>query len=72
MVGPGVLRAIVRREDAVLDQRSNAFCAKFLAETHMVVALVGAKAPQVACVPQGDLRAEIRLVGPLRTTTNVR
>lgn len=56
---------------AVLDQRSNASCAKFLAETHMVVALVGAKGPQVALRNAGDLRAEIRLVGPLRTTTNV-
>ncbi len=55
----------------MLDQRSDTLSAEFLAEAHVVVALVGDEAPQVVCVPQGDLQADIRPIGPLRTTMDV-
>jgi len=37
----------------------------------VVVALVGGEGEQVACVPQGDLRADIRDVGPLRAAMDI-
>jgi len=65
------MRVVVGCEDAVFNQRSHVFCAKFFSEAHIVVAFVGGEAPQVACVSQGDLRADVRPVRPLRATVNV-
>lgn len=68
---PRVVRVIVRREDTVFDQWTHVFSMQFLTEAHIVVALVGGETEQVARVPQGDLRADIRPIGPLRTAMDV-
>lgn len=62
---------IVGRENTVLDERTDALGSESVAETHVVIALVSSQTEQVACVSQGDLRADVRSVGPLRTTVNV-
>jgi len=53
---------IERIHDPVLDQRSDAVVAEFVAEGFGVVAAVGSEAPQVARIPAGDLRADLRIV----------
>src|SRR5699024_5891553 len=68
---PRVVRVIVGGEETVFDQRTDAFGSESLAEAHVVVALVGGQTEQVARVPQGDLWANVRSVGPLRATVNV-
>jgi hypothetical protein len=55
----------------MLDQRTDTFSSEFFAEAHVIVALVGGETPQVTCVPQSDLWADLRPAGPLRAAMNV-
>lgn len=48
--------------DAVLDQRSDAVLAEFVAEGFRVVASVGSEAPEVAGVSAGNLWTDLRIV----------
>jgi hypothetical protein len=47
VLDPCVVRVILRCEDAMLDQRTDAFSAEFFAEAHIVVALVAGETPQI-------------------------
>jgi hypothetical protein len=72
VVGSRVVRVIVRCEDTVFDERSEASRSKGFAEAHAVVALVSGEATKVACVPQGDLRTDAHPTRPLRTAVEVK
>jgi len=48
------VHAIIRSEDAVLDQRTNPEVSKFLVEAHVIRAFVSDQAAKIARVPQGD------------------
>jgi len=61
-VHAGVVSVIEWIHDPVLDQRSDAVFAEFVAEGFRVIASVGGEASQVAGVPPGDLRADLRIV----------
>lgn len=58
--------------DPVLDQRSDAVFAEFVAEGFCVVSSVGSEAPQVARRNAGDLRADLRIVFLARCGVDVR
>jgi hypothetical protein len=55
----------------MLDQRTDAFSSEFFAQAHVVVAFVGGETSQVARRNAGDLRADLRTVGPLRAAMDV-
>src|SRR5699024_7773481 len=72
VVDSSVVGVVVRCEDAVFDERSDASRSKGLAEAHAVVALVSGEAAKVACVPQDDLRTDSHPTRPLRTAVEVK
>jgi hypothetical protein len=71
VVNSCVVGMIVGCEHTVFDERSHVGGSQGFAETHIVVALVCGKAPTVACVPQGDIRADPCSIRPLRATVEV-
>ena len=56
------MSVIERVHDSVLDKRSDAVVAEFVAEGFRVVATVSGETPQVTGVASIDLRADCRIV----------
>jgi hypothetical protein len=71
-IHPDVVSVIKRGIEPMFDERSNSLLAEFIAERFRIISFVSGEASQVAAVPAGDLRADLRIVFFRCGTVNIR